>query len=197
MSDPPAAENPEPIGAEALFRAHHRFVTGFLVALGVRVSDLDDLTQEVFLVAHRRGGFVPGAARPTTWLASIAVLIASTSRRSQRRRRDAPDDEYVHRAPAADATPEDRAATSQMAARVHRALAALDVDKRALFLLFEVEGESCAAIAETFAIPVGTVYSRLHAARAEFRRAYDALAKAEGRTTMAGMRHPLEPGATQ
>ena len=35
---------------------------------------------EVF-VAHRRGGFVEdGRARPTTWLAEIAIRVASVSR---------------------------------------------------------------------------------------------------------------------
>ena len=168
---------PEAIGAAALFRGHHGFVTGFLVALGVPSAELEDLAQEVFLVAHRRGGFVPGAAKPTTWLASIAFRVASTRRRSRRRRRDEPNEDVVDRARAEGASPEERASTSQTMARVHRAVAELDVEKRALFLLFEIVGESCDALATEFGIPIGTVYSRLHAARAEFRRAYDALGK--------------------
>jgi RNA polymerase sigma-70 factor (ECF subfamily) len=182
----------EAIGAEALFRAHHRFVTGFLVALGVHSAELDDLAQEVFLVAHRRGGFVPGKAKPTTWLASIAFFVASTSRRSRRRRRDKPDEDTLDQARALGANPEESASTSQTVARVNRALAELDVEKRALFLLFEVEGESCDALAAAFAIPIGTVYSRLHAARADFRRAYDALAKHDGTRAQAGMRPAFE-----
>ncbi len=33
------------------------------------------------------------------------------------------------------------------------------------FVLFEIEGMSCEEIAELTAVPVGTVYSRLHLAR--------------------------------
>src|SRR5436853_6541934 len=75
----------ETIGAEALFRAHASFVAGFLVRLGVRPADLDDLMQEVFVVAHRRRGFQPGPARPTTWLARVAIRVAMAHRRTRTR----------------------------------------------------------------------------------------------------------------
>ena len=41
----------------------------------------------------------------------------------------------------------------------------------ALVILFELEGESCPALADAFDVPVGTVYSRLHAARRAFEQA--------------------------
>src|SRR5258708_35243298 len=66
MASPAELQTTETIGAEALFRAHASFVAGFLVRLGVRPADLDDLMQEVFVVAHRRGGLQPGPARPPT-----------------------------------------------------------------------------------------------------------------------------------
>ncbi len=62
------------------------FVAGFLRRLGVEAPELDDAVQEVFLTAHRRGGFVAGAAQPTTWLAEIALRVASDMRRSRRAR---------------------------------------------------------------------------------------------------------------
>ena len=48
MASPAELQTTETIGAEALFRAHASFVAGFLVRLGVRPADLDDLMQEVF-----------------------------------------------------------------------------------------------------------------------------------------------------
>ena len=56
-----------------------------------------------------------------------------------------------------------------------RALAALDEDKRAVFVMFELEELSCVEIASMIGVPVGTVYSRLHAARAAFARSAAAL----------------------
>jgi RNA polymerase sigma-70 factor (ECF subfamily) len=47
----------------------------------------------------------------------------------------------------------------------------MDLEKRALFVMFEIDELSCDAIAEMLSIPIGTVYSRLHAARRDFERA--------------------------
>ena len=98
MTSPVEAQPTETIGAEALFRAHASFVAGFLVRLGVRPSDLDDLMQEVFVVAHRRGGFQPGPARPTTWLARIAIRVAMAHRRTRMRQWGELDEEALHKA---------------------------------------------------------------------------------------------------
>jgi RNA polymerase sigma-70 factor (ECF subfamily) len=43
----------------------------------------------------------------------------------------------------------------------------------------EVEGLSCAEIAETLAVPIGTVWTRLHAARRELRQALDEQARGQ------------------
>ncbi len=157
---------------EALFRAHARFVASFVTRLGCAREDVEDAVQEVFLTVHRRGGFEPGAARPTTWLAEIAIRVVSTQRRSARRRRATADEEAVAVAASPDASPLEAAEQRAALERVDRALASLDVERRALFVLFELEGESCESIAEGFGVPVGTVHSRLHAARKAFALAY-------------------------
>ena len=50
-------------------------------------------------------------------------------------------------------------------------LAMLDADKRAVFVMYEIDELPVDAIAEIVSIPVGTVYSRLRAAREEFEAA--------------------------
>jgi RNA polymerase sigma-70 factor (ECF subfamily) len=166
-------EPPPRLGARDLFVAHGAFVARFLSRLGIRASDLDDLVQEVFLVAHRQGGFTEDGGRATTWLAHIAIRVASNARRTLRRRPERQDDDAVVNHAAAGADPLQSAEVSESLARVQRALASLDLEPRALFVLFEVEGESCEAIARGLRIPVGTVYSRLHTARKDFLRAYE------------------------
>jgi RNA polymerase sigma-70 factor (ECF subfamily) len=168
------------VGARDLFVAHAPFVARFLARLGVPAPDLPDLVQEVFLVAHRHGGFAPAAGRPTTWLAQIAIRVASTARRTVRRRREHYDDQALAEHPANGADPQQRAEIAESLARVERALASLALDQRALFILSEVEGESCEAIAQGLGLPVGTVYSRLHRARKDFQRAYDRSTKPLG-----------------
>jgi RNA polymerase sigma-70 factor (ECF subfamily) len=166
------------IDASTLFHAHATFVAAFLTRLGVGRQELDDAVQEVFLVAHRRGGYVEGPAQPTTWLAEIAVRVVATLRRTRRRR---PEGEPVSPAeePATSRTPFDAMADAESLERVGRALETLSLEHRSVFVLFEIHGEPCDSIAAAFGLPVGTVYSRLHAARRGFLRAYQQLTPTE------------------
>ncbi len=170
------APPPRHYDAASLFRQHAPFVANFLHRLGVGQAELDDLVQEVFLVAHRRGGFIDdGRARPTTWLAEISIRVASVARRSHRRSREQPDQDTVSDAQSREIDPVRSIETQQALDRVQAALDSLEPERRAIFILFELEGESCAAIAAGFGIPVGTVYSRLHKARKQFRDAHTRL----------------------
>lgn len=164
------------VGAEALYRAHATWVARYVTKLGFRGQDVEDIVQETFLVAHRRGGFREGPARATTWLAEIAFRVAMANRR---KRRESPlaDDTVVDALPGRNADPHDGAASAESLANVQRALDTLDLERRALFVMFELEGESCEALAAAFDVPVGTIYSRLHAARASFLEAYGRLTR--------------------
>jgi RNA polymerase sigma-70 factor (ECF subfamily) len=153
-------------------------VAGFLSRLGVDRADLDDAVQEVFLVVHRRGGYVEGPARPPTWLAEIALRVASQLRRTRRRRAwqadPAPED-----AEGRDArTPFEALDAAESLARVQRAIDALSLEQGAVFILYEIEGEPCESIAAGLGVPIGTVYSRLHAARRAFVKTYERLGAA-------------------
>lgn len=167
--EPKANETGEPqrLGAEALYRRHAAFVGRFLRSLGARHDEVDDLVQEVFLVAHRRGGYQPGPARPTTWLGAIALNVVGTRRRTERRRPAdpvaAPDRDLGRRE-----GQQELLEARESLRKVLQALERMDLAQRALFVLFEIEGEPAPAIAAALGVPIGTVYSRLHAARRAF-----------------------------
>lgn len=168
-----------------LFRRYATFVANFLGRMGVPRTDLDDLVQEVFLVAHRNGGYSPGPAKPTTYLASIAFRAATTHRRKGKTRsfvRSA--EEVVVHAGDSRFSPERDADHKRQLALLDRALSALDPDKRVVFVMAELHGESVVTIAEGLGIPVDTAYSRLRAARRMFREAAEAL-YADGGGTLA------------
>lgn len=173
-----------PMDAEALFRAHASFIAAFLRRLGTPPSEVDDLVQEVFLVAHRKGGYVPGAGQPRTWLAAIAVFVARSNRRSRSRRHEHPDESTLESTVTEARDPEEALETRKSVERVQRALHTLDLEHRAAFVLYEIEGESCDAIAASFDVPVGTIYSRLHHARRRFQEAYAKLAGADGKRAL-------------
>ena len=163
------------IPAEDLFRQHAPWVARFLARLGAEPSLVEDLVQDIFLVAHRKGGYIPGAASPKTWLADIAQHVKSTASRTRRRRREDADpaalEAAVHHSP----SPYDLAASTEGLTRVQGFLDGLSEDQRTVFILFELEHEPLVAIAAGLGVPLGTVCSRLDTARQSIRRAYEKL----------------------
>lgn len=144
----------------ALFDAHCGFVCRVLRHHGVHEAALDDAVQDVFVTAHRRWSSFEGRSSARSWLYGIARRIAFRYRRSAeaRARRFVAEDD----APAEGIDePFARAhAAHSLAALLHE----LDVDKRTVFVLAEVEGMTAPEVAEALGIPLGTVYSRLRAA---------------------------------
>ena len=163
------------IAPEALFREHGNYVARLLWQLGLAEQDIDDAVQDVFMVVHRRGGFIPGTAKATTWLAEIAIRVARARRRRTNMRRMDPQEAVIAALEAPGPNPDEAAAHAQSLARVQQALQTLDADRRAVFVLADIFGESCEDIARSLGIAVGTVYSRLNRARNKFRKAYERL----------------------
>jgi RNA polymerase sigma-70 factor (ECF subfamily) len=162
------------VGAAELFRLEAAFVARILGRLGLRGPDLDDAVQDVFLTAHRRGGFVPDRAKARTWLAEIAVRVASNLRRAGRRRPTNVGDDALRGVATERADPFEATVHAERIERVAAALDTLSVAQRIVFVLSEIEGESCESIARGLGVPIGTVHSRVHVARRAFRRAYEA-----------------------
>lgn len=185
MSSDPALSarepSPDALGAEVLFRRHASFVASFVFRLGARGAQVDDLVQDVFLLAHGRGGYRPGPASPTTFLARLALEAAQAMRRRDQRFALAHSEPFALAAlGSAQETPSDALLLQRAAHDLQGALEAIEPDRRAVFILFELHGESCDAIAAAFDVKVGTVYSRLHAARKEFRAGLARTASAQG-----------------
>src|SRR5207237_6566320 len=84
----PARKSIEVPTAEELFEAHVGFVWRVLRSLGVPASDLEDASQEVFLVVHRKRATFEGRSSIRTWLYGICVRTASDRRRRASVRRE-------------------------------------------------------------------------------------------------------------
>ncbi len=178
------------IPAEDLFRQHAPWIARFLTRLGAEPSGVEDMVQDVFLVAHRKGGYIPGAASPKTWLADIAQHVKSTANRTRRRRREQVDPGALAAAVHRSASPYDVAASTEGLTRVQGFLDQLSEDQRAVFILFELEREPLVAIAAGLGVPLGTVCSRLDTARQSIRRAYEKLESDRTRRAPASGRIP-------
>lgn len=151
-----------------LFDRHHAGVRAFAERMLASRADADDLVQETFLVASRAAAsFEPGdSAKP--FLIGVAAQLARRRRRSFARLRSML--ESFSRAPSASpATPEEEVASGQTASLVHDAIAQLSEDHREVLLMVDLSGLSGVDAAKAIGVPPGTVWRRLHEARAELR----------------------------
>jgi RNA polymerase sigma-70 factor (ECF subfamily) len=180
MGAPAALQADGHLSSADLFKQYAAFVASFLLRMGISRSDLDDVMQDVFLVAHKLGGYTPGPAKPTTYLANIALRAATTHRRKgQVRSFVRANDELVSDAAGEVQDPERAAETQRRLQMLQAVLEQLDEDKRAIFIMAEIHGETVVAIAAGLGIPVDTAYSRLRAARKLFQEAAAALGEVE------------------
>jgi RNA polymerase sigma-70 factor (ECF subfamily) len=161
------------LATEQLFDQHAAFVARLLYRLGVASADLDDVVQEVFLVVHRLGGYTPGPATPTTFLANIAFNAARSAGRRARTREARSGSADMEKLASEAHSPVRVLELHDELAELESALATLEPELRALLILVDLEGESCAAIAASQSVPVGTVYWRVHRARRKFRAAVE------------------------
>ncbi len=155
------------LGFDAIYEAHFDFVWRSVRRLGVPERQLDDAVQDVFVVVHRRLSGFEGRSSVRTWLFGIALRVARDHRRAISRRGE---HEPLVEEPADDRIdpPDEQTAKVQALAVLDRFLARLDEDKRAVFILAELEEMTAPEIAEALSINVNTVYSRLRAARKAF-----------------------------
>lgn len=165
--DPKVEPRTEPrkpsLRLDEVFREHAPFAWRALRRLGVPEADVEDVCQEVFVVVHRKLAAFEGRSSVRTWIYGICARTASDYRRSGRVRR-----EVVTDAPpevASEGGQHDAVALRQARARLDAILDTLDDDKRAVFVLYEIEELTMAEVAEALGCPLQTAYSRLHAAR--------------------------------
>ncbi len=150
----------------AAFEGHFELVWRSLRRFGVPAGTADDAAQHVFLTLADRLGNVE-VGRERAFLVATAVRVAANVRRRFERAREDAFDELE---PLADpcASPETLLEEKDRRLALDRALAALPLEQRAVFVLYELEGFTLPEIAESLAIPLGTATSRLRRARDRF-----------------------------
>lgn len=170
-ADPPSRARPrasarsESLELSDVYRAHHRFVWRSVVRLGVPDERVADAVHDVFVVVARRLHEYEGRASIRTWLFAIALRVAQGIRRD--RAREFRRRERFEREPQ---LPSDPHARADAARTLRDLLQQLDEDKRAVFIMSELEGMTAPEISAVVGCKVNTVYSRLRLARAELQK---------------------------
>ena len=123
----------------------------------------DDVTQDVFVTVARSAHRFAGRSTFRTWLFGIALNIC---RDYLRRERHAVSDEVLASVPDVSLDPLQRIERDERIRRVRAAVRTLTPQHRLALRLRDVEDLSYEEMSRVLGVPVGTVRSRLHNARA-------------------------------
>ncbi len=131
-------------------------------------EDAQDASQEAFVKAWRNIGRFDGRSRFFTWL---SVILRNVCRDRLRRRRG---DEMVeltdgHAHPNPDSDPVALAQRSERAEQIRQAIRELPAPHRDVIVMSHFLDFSYRQMAQSLDVPIGTVTSRLHAARKALR----------------------------
>ena len=157
----------------AVYEGELGYVCNSLRRLGIPPKDLDDVAQDVFVTAFKRFGTYDAARPLRPWLFGIAFRTASAFRQRGSSRLEV-GGEHLPEAVSEARGPDEAVAARQARDEVLRALETLDLDRKAVFVMHEIDGHTIPEVADALEIPLNTAYTRLRAARqlfvAEFRR---------------------------
>jgi RNA polymerase sigma-70 factor (ECF subfamily) len=147
----------------AIFREHGPYAHTVLRSLGVHPSDVDDAFQEVFVVIHRKLSVYEHRGTLRAWVYGICVRVARRARSRRHAAREVPSEDAPE--PIETMTPAEHLGEQQARQVLHEILESLDDDKRAVFVLYELQELSMQEVAQSVECPLQTAYSRLRAAR--------------------------------
>ena len=166
---PAAPAAPQAHEFEVVYEQHFDFVWRSLRRLGVRDALLDDAAQDVFVVVHKRLGEFEGRSSLKTWLFGVALRVARNYRRTAQRRdaESLPENVVDTHSPG----PHEVTAQAEAVRTLHALLDALSDERRAVFVMMELEQMSAPEVADALGVNLNTVYSRLRKARSEFETA--------------------------
>jgi len=131
--------------------------------------DLDDVVQKTFIEVRRSAGSFDGRATVRTWVIGIAMNVARRHTRGEVRQRAVVSAIAELPATTFAATPYDQASHRQLLSRLATAFDELPHDLRIVFTLCDLEGMRGVEVARALEVPEGTVWRRLHNARARLR----------------------------
>jgi RNA polymerase sigma-70 factor (ECF subfamily) len=159
---------------------HYDFLWRSLRRLGVAPPHVDDAAQHVLIVfAQRLADIEPQAERG--FLFGTAVRVAADYRKGRRRSFEVCDPEALDRLASPDPSVECRIDQRRARDLLDSLLAELPDDLRSVFILFEFEELTMAAIADLLGLRPGTVASRLRRAREAIEAAAARVARGQGR----------------
>ncbi len=153
---------------ELVITYQHRVFGVALRMLG-NAAEAEEVAQEAFVRAHRALGDFRGDAKLSTWLYAITSRLCLNRLASGERRLARQGEDTLLRLSDAAPRPDAALERRELETALGRAIADLAEDGRIVVVLRDLEGLSYEEIAQVLELPLGTVRSRLHRARADLK----------------------------
>ncbi len=178
-------------GEQDAYRSLVERYSDFAYTVALRIvgseADAEDVAQEAFVRAHKALARFRGDSKFSSWLYRITVNRALTHLKRRRRRpqtvemTSSPRVEAEVRSHHAGDDPVRVVLDEEVALRVRRAVRTLPPQYRAVVTLFYLEEKSYKEVAEILGVPMGTLKTHLHRARAMLKRELSAQELDRGR----------------
>jgi RNA polymerase sigma-70 factor, ECF subfamily len=186
VTDGAAAHNhPAVTGARhdfaTAYREHLPWVVQAVRRLGVATAEQEDVAHDVFSTAWKRIDTYAPDRPMRPWLFGIAFRIVSNRKANRAANAELVDGAALDSRAGAAHRPDEVLEGEVTRAHVLRALDALPLEQRALFVGHDIDQTPINTLARELDVPLNTAYSRLRLARQKFQSTFQAL-QTEGRS---------------
>jgi RNA polymerase sigma-70 factor (ECF subfamily) len=170
----PAADNKQGSAArfDELVRPHLTYLYRLAFRFCRNQADAEDLVQDLLLKLYPRCAELDEVDKLRPWLVtSLYRMFVDGTRRQKRSPLELIDDEaaFYETAASGETSPAQDLAEDQRINQIQSAFERLSEDHRVLLTLHDIEGYRLVELEKILEVPVGTLKSRIHRARARMR----------------------------
>ncbi len=166
----------EPANFDCLYRTYRRRVYSLCLRMTGDIATAEDLTQEAFVHLYRKLDTFRGESAFFTWFYRLAVNVVLMQIRKAKKAREVAIEEALSPVPNGSSGPPPEIRTTDLKltatldrVNLQRAIAALPIGYRTVFVLHDIEGYEHHEISEMTGLSVGASKSQLHKARLRLR----------------------------
>lgn len=157
---------------DELIRPHLTYLYRLAFRFCGNQADAEDLVQDLLLKLYPRSDELEAVDKLRPWMVtSLYRMFVDGTRRKKRSPLELIDDEvaFYETVTSSDSSPSHEMAEDQRIGQIQAAFERLSEDHRVLLTLHDIEGYRLVELEKMLEVPVGTLKSRIHRARARMR----------------------------
>lgn len=169
---PTAAKQGSAARFDELVRPHLTYLYRLAFRFCGNQADAEDLVQDLLLKLYPRSDELEKVDKLRPWMVtSLYRMFVDGTRRKKRSPLELIDDEvaFYETVTSGESSPQHELAEDQRIGQIQSAFERLSEDHRVLLTLHDIEGYRLVELEKILEVPVGTLKSRIHRARARMR----------------------------